>query len=218
MIKAIMFDLDGTLLNTLKDLQNAVNYVLKKNDLNEISLKKTKSYIGNGVKKLLSRAINDSNIDIDEALNDFKTYYELHLLDNTKVYKGIKSLLKALKKNNYYVFVVSNKYHKGVTILCETMLNNLYDDCIGSNTKFNVKPSTDMVNYLLNKYNLKNDECIFVGDSDVDALTGKNANMKTVGVLWGYRSKQEISLVGVNHYIDNPKELINILNKENDYE
>ena len=119
MVKGILFDLDGTLLNTLKDLKNAVNFSLRNLAMEEISLAQTKQYIGNGVRKLIERALTEKNANfVEKALCDFKSYYESHLIDETTPYEGVIETLVNLKKHGYKLAVVSNKYHLGVEKIC----------------------------------------------------------------------------------------------------
>lgn len=217
MIKAILFDLDGTLLNTLQDLKCAVNYSLNKFGLKPISLKTTKSYIGDGIINLMKRAIGENKVNLDDAVNEFKFYYENHLSDYTTVYDDIIKMLTYLKTSGYIIAIISNKYEIGCKTLCQKFFKDLYDICLGSNNNLKVKPSLDMVNVVLNTFSLKNSQCLLVGDSNVDALTGKNAKIKTVGVLWGYRDKKEIETIGVDYFITSPLQLIDIVKKENNY-
>ena len=212
MIKGIIFDLDGTLLYTLQDLHNAINYALKNNNLKEISIEQTKLYIGNGIEKLVIRAIGKSD-KFDEVLKDFKFYYGKHNNDFTKPYDGILEMLETLNKNHIKMAVVSNKYQEGVTKICTPLFSKYMDIFIGPSGNIKTKPDSEMVNIALNKMNLKNSECLYVGDSDVDIQTAKNSNMKSIGVLWGYKDVSNASYV-----INNPNEIIKIIKKENENE
>ena len=211
MIKGILFDLDGTLLYTLQDLCNAVNYALVNNGLSAISLEKTKEYIGSGIKNLMIKATKDNPKVFDKAYQDFKDYYSLHCIDTTIPYKGIIELLERLRKLNIKIAVVSNKYQEGVDRICNKLLKEYIPIFIGARSNIKIKPETDMVNEALSRLNLTNNECLFVGDSNVDIQTAKNANMKSVGVLWGYKD-----VSSANYTISNPIELINIILKENE--
>ena len=185
MIKGILFDLDGTLLNTLNDLKSAVNYALSQYNLDEIDVNQTRNYIGNGIRKLMERAINSDSINIDESLNYFKSYYEKHIDDTTIPYDGIINMLDILTNQGYKVAIVTNKYQAGATKLSKKFFSNYTNVYIGNQEGIKTKPDVEMVNLALNQLNLKAEECIFVGDSNVDALTAKNAKMPFVYVSWG---------------------------------
>ena len=218
MIKAILFDLDGTLLNTLKDLNEATNHTLSKFKLPPISITQTRNFIGNGVKKLLVRAAFNANIDYELAYETFKEYYKSHIKDYTTVYDGIIDVLIYLKQKNIKISVTSNKYQEGVSILVNYLLNPYIDVALGSSDNVKVKPHPDMVNIALNSLKVNNEECLFVGDSDVDIITGKTNNIKTVGVTWGYKDKHILVNEKPDYLIDNPNELINIIKEINNYE
>ena len=211
MIKGILFDLDGTLLNTLYDLKNAVNHALLQYNLPEIDVNQTRNYIGNGIKKLMERAISNDSINIDEALNYFKDYYEKHIDDNTLPYDGIVNMLEELIKHDYKVAIVSNKYQDGATKLSKKYFSKFTDIYIGNQEGIKTKPDVEMVNLALNKLGLTTKECIFVGDSNVDALTAKNAKMPFVYVSWGYKNIEEMEGYDIDYVINKPMELINIL-------
>lgn len=218
MVKGILFDLDGTLLNTLYDLKNAVNYALLQYNLPEIDVNQTRNYIGNGIKKLMERAISNDSINIDEALNHFKAYYEKHIDDNTLPYDGIINMLEELIKHDYKVAIVSNKYQDGATKLSKKFFSKFTDIYIGNQEGIKTKPDVEMVNLALNKLGLTNEECIFVGDSNVDALTTKNAKMPFVYVSWGYKNIEEMKGYDIDYVINKPMELINILKEINEDE
>ena len=218
MVKAILFDLDGTLLNTLKDLNAATNHTLKTFNLPGITIDQTRSFIGNGVKKLLVRAAFNANIDYELAYETFKNYYRVHIKDYTEVYDGIIDVLKYLKEKDIKVAVTSNKYQEGVSILCNHLLNSYIDIALGSSDTVRVKPHPDMVNIALKHFNVRCDECLFIGDSDVDINTGKSNNIKTIAVTWGYKDKELLVNEKPDYLIDKPSEIINILKEINNYE
>ena len=214
MIKGVIFDLDGTLLNTLGDLTNAVNYSLSKYNLAPLSNEKVRSYIGSGIKELMKKALNDDSIDIDEALKYFKYHYERNIDKLTVPYEGIIDLLKELKENGYKIAIVSNKYQEGVERLTHKFFEKHINICYGNMSNIPVKPNITTTNMALNKMGITNKECLFVGDSNIDALTAKNANMKFVYVSWGYKDYQYVKDIGIDYVINNANELLNIL-KEN---
>lgn len=211
MIKGILFDLDGTLVYTLIDLNNAINYALENNGLKTISIDKTKEFIGSGIKNLVLKAI-DNKIEIfNEVYHDFKKYYHNNINNNSTPYNGVVELLKSLKENNIKIAVVSNKYQEGVEKICIPLFGEYSNVFIGARDNINIKPSSDMVNLALNKLNLNNNECLFVGDSNVDIMTAKNSNMKSIGVLWGYKD-----VSNATYKVNTPNEILDIIRKENE--
>ena len=162
MIKAILFDLDGTLLNTLKDLNEACNYTLKYFNLPLITINQTKQFIGNGVKVLLKRSAFNADIDYALAYEVFKKYYRNHIKDYTTVYDGIIDVLKFIKSKNIKIAVTSNKYQEGVEILVNHLLSPYIDIALGSSETVKVKPHPDMVNIVLDKLNVSSDQCLFI--------------------------------------------------------
>ena len=215
MIRGILFDLDGTLLNTLNDLKSAVNFALSQYNLPEIDVNQTRNYIGNGIRKLMERAIKNDSINIDESLTYFKDYYEKHIDDTTIPYDGIIDMLDKLTNQGYKVAIVTNKYQDGATKLSKKFFSNYTNVYIGNQEGIKTKPDVEMVNLALNQLNLKAEECIFVGDSNVDALTAKNAKMPFVYVSWGYKNIDEMKEYDIDYIINKPMELINILKEIN---
>ena len=218
MIKAILFDLDGTLLNTLKDLNEASNHTLRYFNLPLITINQTKQFIGNGVKMLLKRAAFNADIDYELAYEVFKKYYRNHIKDYTTVYDGIIDVLKFIKSHDIKIAVTSNKYQEGVEILVNHLLSPYIDIALGSSETVKVKPHPDMVNIVLDRLNVSSDQCLFVGDSDVDIITGKTNNIKTIGVTWGYKDKKILENEKPDYLVDNQVELIKIIKEINNYE
>ena len=218
MIKAILFDLDGTLLNTLKDLNEASNHTLRYFNLPLITINQTKQFIGNGVKMLLKRAAFNADIDYELAYEVFKKYYRNHIKDYTTVYDGIIDVLKFIKSHDIKIAVTSNKYQEGVEILVNHLLSPYIDIALGSSETVKVKPHPDMVNIVLDRLNVSSDQCLFVGDSDVDIITGKTNNIKTIGVTWGYKDKKILENETPDYLVDNQVELIKIIKEINNYE
>ncbi len=216
MKKGIIFDLDGTLLNTLYDLKEAVNYALKKHGFQEITLEQTRTYVGNGIRQLVLRAMG-KECDFatsEEVIHDFKDYYDKHQKDFTVPYDGIEEMIKNIYHLNLKMAIVSNKYQEGVDNLCAPLFGKYIDVFIGSREGLKLKPSPDMVYLACQQLNLNPEECYFVGDSDTDAMTGKNANMKVIGVTWGYRDEELLQQLNVDYIIHHPSELISILKTE----
>ncbi|MBQ8206268.1 MAG: HAD family hydrolase [Bacilli bacterium] len=215
MIKGVIFDLDGTLLNTLNDLHNAVCYALSNNGIKTFDISYTKDYIGNGIKMLITRALKHNNLEFDEKVfNDFKKYYSNHQLDYTIPYEGILDVLNNLKKLGYKTAIVSNKHQEGVSSLGKRFFNNNIDVLIGSLETIKLKPHPDMLLLACDKLSLKVDECIFVGDSDVDMITANNANMKVVGVTWGFRDEKVLKENNATYIINTPNELLDLIKEK----
>lgn len=202
-----IFDLDGTLLNTLSDLKNAVNYALRTLSCPLRSEGEVKSFIGNGIKKLVERALPDGKKELkDEALALFKEYYIAHIDVCTKPYDGVKELLARLKKAGKVVAVATNKADFAAKSLCEKLLPNLIDCIVGEDENNGVKrkPAPDTVEIILEKFG-KN--AVYIGDTEVDMETAKNAKLPCVCVSWGYRSRDELALLGATVIADTPEDI-----------
>lgn len=192
MIKAALFDLDGTLVNTADDLGFATEYVLKAYGVNpKWTMDDYRAFVGNGAKKLLDRAFEHklSDEELNKALELFKEKYNDILLDNAYVYDGIESALGSLKKQGIKLAVVTNKPHLCAVKMVETLFGKDYFDVIiGATEEVAKKPDPYTTNLALKKLGCKPEEAIFFGDSDVDIHTAKNAGVESVGCSWGFRS------------------------------
>ena len=187
----ILFDLDGTLLNTLDDLYTSTNHVLNQLGYPSRTYDEVRRFVGNGARRLIEQAIPEG-ADVDAALEAFLTHYNATCNDgSTAPYPGIRQMLEALKKT-YPVAVVSNKPDPAVKALCEKYFPGV--PALGVTHKIPRKPAPDMVYETLKVLNV--DTCIYVGDSEVDVLTAKAANVPCISVLWGFRDKEEIEAVG----------------------
>lgn len=215
MIKNIIFDLDGTLLNTLDDLTDSTNYMLKQFNYPIKTKEQIKSYIGNGVNELIKKAVpnNTDNIHLNNCIKIFKENYAQNMYNKTAPYKDIKELLISLKAKNYNIAVASNKFDMAVQDLCKRYFNKLIDYCAGENESHGIKkkPSPDIIHKIMNYFNGTNNDTIFVGDSEVDIQTAKNSQIKCINVSWGYKDKDFLIASGANIIIDNPLELINTI-------
>jgi len=216
-IKAVIFDLDGTLLNTSIDLANAVNFALDKNGYNTYPVFKIVSFVGNGVKNLVARALNNCEDEkkVTNVLAHFKEYYGDHLNDFTTPYANVKKVLEWLKENKILVAIVSNKYDKAVNFLAKSHFDGLYDIAVGERVAVPKKPAPDMVNIALEKLKVDKDNCLYIGDSEVDILTAKNSNIKSVTVTYGFKSKEFLSAFSETILIDDMISLIDIIKENN---
>lgn len=213
--EAIIFDLDGTLLNTLEDLADSTNFALDKLSYPPHSTEEIKSFVGNGVAKLIERAIPNGrkNPDFDKCLNIFKKHYSQNMYNKTRPYDNIINLLTELKNKNYKLAVVSNKFDSAVKELCEKYFPDLIDIAIGENEAMGIKkkPAPDTVLQVLDILKIDSLQAIYVGDSDVDIMTAKNSNMRCISVTWGFRDREFLIKNNAEIIIDKPKEIIDYL-------
>ncbi len=211
--KAVIFDLDGTLLNTYEDLANAVNFALKQNELPTHPAEKYKLFAGNGTDVMITRALPEDKRDADtfkKVRDIYFQYYNAHSGECTRPYDGIIGMLDELKSRGMKLAVVSNKIDFMTrAVVKEYFGDGMFDFVTGQCDGITPKPDPSMVFKVLEKFNITADECVFVGDSGVDAETGKNANMFTVGVLWGFRDKDELLECGASTVISKAEELLN---------
>lgn len=208
--KAVIFDLDGTILDTIEDLASALNFSLRNNGFSEKSTDETRRMVGNGIRKLILRALpSDVSQELFEKIHkDFMTYYNEHCTDMTRRYDGVFEAVAQLKKDGYVVAVLSNKADFAVNKLCEYYYPGVFAVCSGEIAGVARKPSTEPVDLITSKLNLKPEECIYVGDSDIDVKTAKNSGMKCVSVDWGFRSRIDLIESGAEVIVDSPNEMI----------
>ena len=213
MYKAVIFDLDGTLLDTLKDLANSVNYALREFGYPERTIDEVRRFIGNGVIKLMERATPDG-IDeeaFEKCFNTFRSHYLEHMYDNTKPYEGIIEMLSILKEKGVKTAVVSNKLHSGVVGLCEDFFGGQLTSAYGVNTEDERKPQPKNVLRALADLGVGAEETVYVGDSEVDVQTAKNAGLKCIGVTWGFRSEEELFEAGAEYIAHSAEETADIV-------
>jgi len=213
MIKAVIFDLDGTLLNTLEGLRDSTNFALRHFGYAPRTLDDIRQFVGNGVAKLIERAIPNgkSNPDYNECLKLFKENYSKTMNKTTRPYDGVLDVLKELRAKNIKIAVLSNKFDSAVKELCEKYFDGLVDIAMGESAATPPKPDPKGTNAILTQLNLTPEQTLFVGDSEVDAKTAKNADITCIGVLWGFRSQEVLQKEGVKILIDKPEELIQYL-------
>ena len=217
MIKdTIIFDLDGTLLNTLEDLHACFNKAITKYGYPKRTLEEIKSFVGNGIKKAIERALpsNIEESELNKIVNYFRSYYEEHMLERTKPYDGIIGMLEELKANNYKLAVVSNKYDAAVKELCKNYFGKYIDIAIGESKGVRKKPEIDGVMKAIKELNSSIDNSIYIGDSDVDIKTAKNVGIPCISVLWGFRDKDFLIKNGGKFFAEKPKDIIKIIEKK----
>ena len=207
-----IFDLDGTLLDTLADLAAAVNYALRQHGMPEHTIDDVRRFVGNGVRKLMERAIPDGekNPDFEATFATFREYYMHHSLDNTRPYPGIIETLEALKEQGCRLAVVSNKMMAATQELCRHFFAETIEVAIGENEAAGIrkKPAPDTVFEALRQLGEEKDSAVYVGDSDVDLETANNSGLPCISVLWGFRDRDFLIQHGAKTFISAPSELL----------
>lgn len=213
MIKAVIFDLDGTLVDTLEDLRNAVNLVLRAQGYAERSLPEIRSFVGDGLYKLMERSLPaGTDAEIVKAYCDEMTaYYKKHSLACTRPYDGIPELLQALARRGIVCAVATNKNENAAGALCRFFFGDAIHAVVGDNGVRPLKPDSACVTALLTALSLTKDEVFYCGDSETDARTACNAGVRGAGVLWGFREKLQLERAGFTLFAENPAELLRII-------
>lgn len=212
-MKDIIFDLDGTLLNTLGDLQTSTNYALGTYGFPLRTKEEVRRFVGNGVEMLIRRALPSSATEEDFArcFAAFREHYAAHCYDTTAPYPGIMPMLRTLKDKGTKLAIVSNKLQLAVTELNERFFGSLVSVAIGEREGVRRKPAPDMVLTAIKELGADICNCVYVGDSDVDIQTARNAGLPCLSVLWGFRSKDFLLEHGATTLISEPAEIINYL-------
>lgn len=212
-ISTIVFDLDGTLLNTLEDLADSTNYALRQYGFAERTLEEIRAFVGNGVRKLIERALPEGaeNPLFNSVFSCFKSYYVDHCMEKTGLYAGIPEMLHELKSAGYHLAIVSNKLQSGVDELYEHYFSDTVEVAVGERPELNRKPAPDMVLLALEKLGVSTDEAVYVGDSDVDVATARNSGLPCISVLWGFRDKEFLVQHGAHCFAQTPEEICQII-------
>ena len=207
----ILFDLDGTLLNTLVDLRNSVNYALEQFGYPSQSLENIRNFVGNGVAMLVHRSVPSGTSAEDEArcLSIFKEHYMIHMNDNTCPYDGLLPVIEELRNRGCLIGIVSNKIEPAVKKLADKFFPGLIDVAVGDCPERNKKPAPDSTLAAIQQLSVSADCCLYIGDTDIDVLTAHNAGIPCVGVTWGFRDRDV--LVDADFIIDTPEQLLDIL-------
>lgn len=212
-IKAVVFDLDGTLLDTLDDLSNATNWALLHNRLPGRTIDEVRRFVGNGVRRLIERAVpagTDSEL-FEQTFADFKAYYVDHCQEHTRPYHGIPEMLQALKARGFRLAIVSNKLQAGVDELYARFFSDTVDVAIGESPEIQRKPAPDMVQEALRQLGITASEAVYVGDSDVDLLTARNSGLPCISVLWGFRDREFLEGHGATFFASAPADVVEAL-------
>ncbi|MFA5628688.1 MAG: HAD-IIIA family hydrolase [Dehalococcoidales bacterium] len=211
--KAVIFDMDGTLLNTLEDITDSVNFALRKNGFPLHKISQIRNYVGNGVLRMIELAIPDGTPQalFDGTVDLFKQHYAANSKNKTCPYAGIIELLQELLTQNYQTAVISNKYDLAVKELNQFYFSNYIKLAIGESPQIKRKPAADMLLFALDRLNIKPSEALYVGDSEVDIETAKNAGTDFIAVSWGFRGGNFLRSHGASIIIDTPSELLSFL-------
>lgn len=209
MYKTVIFDLDGTLLDTLDDLTAATNWALRHHGFKEHCKEDIRMMVGNGVGKLIERAIPEwtSDTEYTQTLSDFKKYYVQHCVEQTRPYSGIIELLTTLKDAGVQTGIVSNKLQSGVSGLQQRFFNGLIDVAVGEREDVRRKPAPDMLLTAMKELNADKDSTIYVGDSDVDIATARNCGLPCISVTWGFRDCEFLKAHGASKLANTPQEI-----------
>ena len=209
---AVIFDLDGTLLNTLGDLRAATNHALEVRGLPPHSMEEIRQFIGNGIRLLICRAMPEGTpeAEIDAALDDFKAYYAAHIHDRTVPYDGIPQLLTALRKRGIKVAVLSNKIDSASQQLIEYFFPGKTDVVFGEHVGVPRKPDPTSCRMVMQQLGVQPEQVLYVGDSGTDMQTAKNAGLYAVGVTWGFRSKEVLLEYGADVLVHRPEQILQI--------
>ncbi|MBR0359839.1 MAG: HAD family hydrolase [Clostridia bacterium] len=208
--KTLIFDLDGTLLNTLLDLASSVNYAMRECGFCERTTDEVRRFIGNGVEVLIRRAVPEgtSEEEYKKALDVFKTHYKQNSRNKTAPYDGICDILKRLKADGYKLAIVSNKVDFAVKDLRDEFFNGLIDVAIGDSDATRTKPEPDMVYKAIEELGADIESCIYIGDTDVDIETAKNSGMDCISVSWGFRTRKELEEYGATMIADCAEDIL----------
>jgi len=212
MYKAYIFDMDGTILNTIDDLTDSTNYAMEKMGYQTYTVEDVKGFVGNGIMRLILNAVPEgiSEEDVKKTHSYFMEHYLVHCKDKTGPYDGIKDLLKFLKEKGKKLAVVSNKADAAVKILADEEFPGLFDIAIGEKEGINKKPARDMVDIALKELGCDRSEAVYIGDSEVDFKTSVNSELDCILVSWGFRDRKVLETFGAKYLVDSPTEIMDI--------
>ena len=212
-MKACIFDLDGTLTNTLESITYSVNLTLEEMGLSKITKDQCRLFVGNGARVLIEKSLKaagDTDASrIEEGMEIYGRIFDRNCTYHVTPYEGIPEMLKALKDKGIQLAVLSNKPDRQTVKVVKAIFGEeLFDYAQGQKEGIRRKPEPDGVWYLMEQMHVSKEECLYIGDSEVDAATGRNAGLKTIGVLWGFRDRKTLETAGVDDLIDSPDELL----------
>lgn len=212
-MKACIFDLDGTLTNTLESMTYSVNLTLEEMGLSKITKDQCRLFVGNGARVLIEKSLKaagDTDASrIEEGMEIYGRIFDRNCTYHVTPYEGIPEMLKALKDKGIRLAVLSNKPDRQTVKVVKAIFGEeLFDYAQGQKEGIRRKPEPDGVWYLMEQMHVSKEECLYIGDSEVDAATGRNAGLKTIGVLWGFRDRKTLETAGADDLIDRPDELL----------
>lgn len=211
--KAVLFDLDGTLMNTLEDLTDSTNYILERYNFPKRTIREIRSFVGNGIKKLMERAVpqdTDEKI-VNECYEEMLNYYKEHSLIKTAPYIGTRELVEKLHEEGFKIAIITNKAQNSADIIAEKFFGKSVDLVIGDDKKMPLKPNPAGIERALKYFKISKDEAVYVGDSEVDLQTGTNGELKTILVLWGFRDRDFLEEKGGKVFAETVEELENLI-------
>ena len=205
-----IFDLDGTLLDTLNDLAASTNHALRQHGMPEHTTDEVRRMVGNGVAKLIERAVPQGldNPDYEQVLADFKAHYSVHSMDTTRPYPGIEELLHTLKQQGKRLAVVSNKFCTATEALCRHVFGDTIEVAIGESERIRKKPAPDAVIEAMRRLDAHKDNTVYVGDSEVDVATAHNSGLPCISVTWGFRDRALLTDHGATTFADSPMDIV----------
>ncbi len=209
----VIFDLDGTLLDTLEDLCDSTNFALSQFGYPERTLSEVRSFVGNGIGKLIERVLPNgtNNADYYAVLDEFKARYSSNCNNKTKAYSGIYDMLDALKTSGIKMAVVSNKVDSAVKALCERYFKGYFDVAIGEREGVRRKPAPDSVIAAMDMLGAEKANTVYIGDSEVDVETATNAGVKLIAVSWGFRDRELLEELGVFEIADSTERILELV-------
>ena len=218
MIKAVLFDLDGTLADSLIDLADGVNRAIASKGFPTHEVEAFKYFVGDGIPKMIERALPEENRDaetVNEIKNIFLPYYAIHYADNTYAYEGMPELVNNLKSQGFIVAVVTNKEQNMANEVVTSLYGDVFDLIFGKRDGIPAKPDPTAALMAMEELGVKPEECVFIGDSGMDVATAVNSGAVPVGELWGFRKKDELLANGAKYIIKKPQELLDIIKELN---
>ena len=204
-----IFDLDGTILYTLEDLKNSLNFALESHGFPKRTLEEVRRFVGNGVRMLVQRGApaGTDPAELDALYETFHEHYRQHDLDTTRPYEGVPELAEKLKAAGMRLAVVSNKVDYGVKDLCRRFYPGVFEAALGERPGVAKKPAPDLVNAVLAELGISRERAVYIGDSEVDLQTARNAGMDEIIVSWGFRTVEELRARGAARIVDSPEAL-----------
>ena len=207
--KLVIFDMDGTVLDTLSDLLSAMNCACEKHGYSRHTLNEMKTFVGSGLYMMVVRALPEGTEKeiTDAVFADFKAYYASHLNIETKPYEGIIQMMETLRSRGIEIGISSNKFQEGASLLADCHFGSLVGCTVGESALYPKKPDPRGTEAILARFGARKEHTLYVGDSDVDVLTAKNASLPFLCVSWGFRSKEQLKAAGAEKIVDTVGEL-----------